>query len=125
MSIHTSDRRSFERHIAFARPTIVLLSLLALLEWPGTKPGSRALVFIVTYFFLVHLIIVAERILESRNWLFPLVLDLIALAVFLYLSPPQVTLCFPYLFVSYATGSRWSIRPAAFLLRVLSLALVC
>jgi len=124
MSLHTSDRRSFERHIAFARPTIVLLSLLALLEWPGTKPGSRALVFIVTYFFLALLIIVAERILESRNWLFPLVLDLFALAVFLYLSPSQVAVWFPYLFVAYATGSRWGIRPAVFLLGVLSLALV-
>jgi len=100
------------------------LSLLALLEWPGTKPGSRALVFIVTYFFLALLIIVAERVLESRNWLFPLVLDLFALAVFLYLSPSQVAVWFPYLFVAYATGSRWGIRPAVFLLGVLSLALV-
>ena len=123
MNSETSDRRYFERQIAIARPTIILLSLLALLEWPGTA-GSRAFAFIAAYLILAILIIVFERLLEGRDRHFPLFLDLIALIVFLFLSPSHVAVWFPYLFVAYATGSRWGFRPAVFLLGALSLALV-
>ena len=124
MSSQTSDRRYFERQIAFARPTIVLLSLLALLEWPGTRPTSPALAFISVYLVFACLIVIFERLFEKRDWHFPLVFDLAALGIFLWLSPSQVAVWFPYLFVAYATGSRWGFRPAVFLLGALSLGMV-
>ena len=124
MSSPTSDRRYFERQVAFARPTMVLLSLLALLEWPRSAPVSRALVFLVAYFVAALLIIVFERVFERRNWNFPLLFDLFAFMTILYLSPSQVAAWFPYLFVAYAAGSRWGLRPAVILLGVFSLALV-
>jgi signal transduction histidine kinase len=124
MSSPTSDRRHHERQIAYARPIILLLSLLALLDHPSVEQSAAALAFLIGYIIAGVLIIGTERLLEKRAWHFPLFFDVLALVVFLYLSPSHVAVWFPYLFVAYATGSRWGSRPAVFLLGALSLSLV-
>jgi hypothetical protein len=70
------------------------------------------------------LAIPAEWAFRSRPWHLPLTVDLLALGVFLYISPFSVALWFPYLFVCYASGSRWGLTSAIPIAGVLSLALV-
>jgi signal transduction histidine kinase len=124
MSPHETDRRHFERQIAFARPIIILLSILALLEQPLTPSVRRAISFLIAYLLLSFAVILLERLLRNRPWHLPLACDLLALGVFLFLSPAAVAVWFPFLFVCYGAGSRWGLRSAIPLAGTLSLALV-
>ena len=124
MSPHETDRRHFERQIAYARPIIIFLSILALLEQPLTLAVHRAVSFLIAYLLLSFAVIFLEWILRNRPWHLPLACDLLALGVFLFLSPAPVAVWFPFLFVCYAAGSRWGLSSAIPLAGTLSLALV-
>ena len=124
MSPHETDRRHFERQIAFARPIIIFLSVLALLEQPFTPSVRRAVSFLIAYLLLSFAVIFLEWFLRNRPWHLPLACDLLALGVFLFLSPAPVAVWFPFLFVCYAAGSRWGLSSAIPLAGTLSLALV-
>jgi hypothetical protein len=49
MSPHETDRRHLERQIVYARPIVVLLSILALLQQPDSQAAKRAISFLVAY----------------------------------------------------------------------------
>ena len=124
MSPHETDSRNFERQIVYARPISVLLAIIALVEQPTAVSIHRALSFLIFYLALSLAAIVAEWILRARQWHLPLALDLVALGIFLYISPVPVAVWFPYLFVCYASGSRWGLSSAIPIAGILSLALV-
>jgi len=112
MSSHETDRRHFERQIMYARPITILLSILAILEWPATRQSNRCLYFLFGYLLLSLAIMGLEVLLSEREWHSPLTLDLILLGVLIYLAPFTVPVWFPFLFVSYAAGSRWGLSTA-------------
>jgi signal transduction histidine kinase len=112
MSPHDSDRRHFERQILFARPIIILLSILAILEWPASADSHRCLYFLIGYFGYSLAVIALELLLAARDWYAPLAIDLALIAILIYLSPIAVPIWFPFLFISYAAGSRWGLRTA-------------
>ena len=112
MSPHDSDRRHFERQILYARPIILVLSILTILEWPATADGHRCLFFLFSYLVYSFLVIALELLLSQREWHAPLLIDIVLLCVLIYLSPFAVPVWFPFLFVTYASGSRWGIRSA-------------
>lgn len=124
MSPHESDRRHIERQIAYARPIMVLLALIALLEQPALHRAQRPLSFLVAYFVLSVLALLFERALSGLSWHLPLACDLLALGFFMYVSPTTVPAWFPYLFVCYAAGIRWGLRVAFPLASALALILV-
>jgi signal transduction histidine kinase len=124
MTPHETDRRHFERQIAFARPIVVLLTLIALLEQPSSRYAKRAISFLVTYLVLSLLALFFEKMLSDRSWHLPLAVDLIALGFFMVISPSTVPAWFPYLFVSYVAGNRWGLSSAFPLAGLLSLELV-
>jgi len=124
MSPHESDRRHIERQIAYARPIMVLLALIALLEQPALHRAQRPLSFLLAYFVLSILALLFERTLSGLSWHLPLACDLLALGFFMYVSPTTVPAWFPYLFVCYAAGIRWGLRVAFPLASALSLILV-
>jgi signal transduction histidine kinase len=124
MSPHESERLNFGRQIVYARPISVLLALIAVIEQPAATYPRYALRFLIGYLVISLLAIPAEWIFRSRRWHLPLTVDLLALGVFLYISPFSVALWFPYLFVCYASGSRWGLTSAIPIAGVLSLALV-
>src|SRR5580704_7022190 len=124
MSPHETDRRHFERQIAFARPIVVLLTLIALLEQPSSRYAKRAISFLVTYLVLSLLALFFEKMLSDRSWHLPLAVDLIGLGFFMVISPSTVPAWFPYLFVSYVAGNRWGLSSAFPLAGLLSLELV-
>ena len=47
MNPHETDRRHFERQIAYARPIIVLLALIALLQQPASLHAKRSISFLI------------------------------------------------------------------------------
>jgi signal transduction histidine kinase len=124
MSPHESDRRHIERQIAYARPIVVLLALIALLEQTTYGHAHRTVYFLIAYFFLSVLALLFERVLTDLTWHLPVACDLLALGIFVYLSPTTVPAWFPYLFVCYAAGIRWGIRVAFPLVSGLALLLV-
>jgi signal transduction histidine kinase len=124
MSPHQTDRLHYERQIVFARPIIVLLSILALLEQPPSRDSHRSLTFLVTYLLLSLGVIQLERLLSNRAWHLPLACDLLALALFMYLSPSAIPVWFPYMFICYVAGIRWGIDSALPLAGGLSLLVV-
>ena len=124
MSPHETDRRHFERQIAYARPIVTLLSLLALLEQPLTAQVRHALSFLIGYALVSLAVIFVEWVFRERAWHLPLSCDVLALAFFLLLSPASVAVWFPFLFVCYSAGSRWGLSSAIPLAGTFSLALV-
>ncbi len=112
MSPHESDRRHIERQIAYARPIVALLALIALLEQIPYRNAHRTIYFLIAYLFLAVVALLFERMLSGLTWHLPLACDLIALGLFIYLSPTTVPAWFPYLFVCYAAGIRWGLRVA-------------
>jgi signal transduction histidine kinase len=124
MSPHESDRRHIERQIAYARPIVVLLALIALFQQTSNNYARRPVYFLLAYFFLSVLVLLFERMLSDLTWHLPLACDLLALGLFMYLSPTTVPAWFPYLFVCYAAGIRWGLRVAFPLASGLALLLV-
>ena len=112
MSPHESDRRHIERQIAYARPIVALLALIALLEQIPYRHAHRTIYFLIAYLFLAVLALLFERMLSGLTWHLPLACDLMALGFFIYMSPTTVPAWFPYLFVCYAAGIRWGLRVA-------------
>ena len=112
MSPHESDRRHIERQIAYARPIIILLALIALFEHTPSHYAQRPISFLIAYFILSLLAVPFERMLSALSWHLPLACDLLALGIFMYVSPSTVPAWFPYLFVCYAAGMRWGLRVA-------------
>jgi signal transduction histidine kinase len=124
MSPHESDRRHIERQIAYARPIIVLLALIALFQQNSNHYAHPPFYFLIAYFVLSVLGLLFEGMLSGMSWHLPLAFDLVALALFMYLSPTTVPAWFPYLFVCYAAGIRWGLRVAFPLASGLALLLV-
>src|SRR5260370_304181 len=52
MSPHESDRRHIERQIAYARPIVVLLALIALFEQTSSNYARGPIYFLIVYFSL-------------------------------------------------------------------------
>jgi signal transduction histidine kinase len=121
MSPHETDRRHFERQILYARPIIIVLSILAILEWPASADAHRCLYFLFAYFVYSLGVIALELLLSGREWYSPLAIDIALVVILIYLSPFAVPIWFPYLFASYAAGSRWGLRTAMPLAATLAL----
>ena len=124
MTPHEAEGRHLERQIAFARPVIQLMALVALVELKRPEDSTVALLFLVGYLGFSLLLLGAEYLLRVRDWHLPLVVDLAALVVLLVASPSSVPIWFPYLFLSYAAGMRWGFRWAIALSGIFSLALL-
>jgi signal transduction histidine kinase len=124
MSPHEADRRHFERQIVYFRPIIIVMAGLALLERAPSPVIRLSLTFLLAYFLLAILVISAEHLLAKRNWHLPLVVDLLALAFFIYISPFTVPVWFPYLFFCFAAGIRWGFRVTIPVAGILTLTIV-
>jgi signal transduction histidine kinase len=124
MNPHETDRRHIERQIAFARPIIVLLTLIAMLQQPSAQHANRPISFLTGYLVLSLCVILFEKIFPSRTWHLPLFVDLVALGYFMIVSPSMVPAWFPYLFVCYVAGIRWGLNSAFPLAGLLSLEII-
>jgi signal transduction histidine kinase len=124
MSPHPTDRLHFDRQIVLARPLVIFLSLLALLEQPLSPQARRCVAFLLSYLLLAVLVIFLERALRARSWHLPLACDVLALGFFMLISPSSVPVWFPFLYICWVAGLRWGHRAAFPLAGALALALV-
>jgi len=124
MSPHQTDRHHFDRQIVYARPVLILLALLAVLEQPPSHALRRSVSFLIAYLIVSLLVTQLERLLRKRSWHLPLLCDLLALGYFIYISPSTVPVWFPFMFICYAGGIRWGLGLTVPLAGALSLVLV-
>src|SRR5665213_3965963 len=124
MQPHASERRHLERQIAYARPIFMVLALVDLLDRPPSARGPQAVLFVTAYLFISLGLALAQNLRWFNDLVFPLPLDLAALAVFLVLSKSVVAFWFVYLFVALAAGIRWGTRRSVMLAGVVTFALL-
>ena len=119
-----AERRHLERQITYARPILMVLALVDLLERPTGERGPHAVLFITTYLG-VSLVLAAIQNLQWIGDVFlPLPFDLAALAAFLVLTQSVVAFWFLYLFVALAVGIHWRMRSSVILAGVVTFALL-
>src|SRR5882762_309148 len=124
MSPHQTDRHHFDRQIVYARPVLILLALLAVLEQPPLHELRRSVSFLIAYLIVSLLVTQLERLLRKRSWHLPLLCDLLALGYFIYISPSTVPVWFPFMFICYAGGIRWGLDLTVPLAGAIALVLV-
>jgi len=119
-----AERRHLERQITYARPILMVLALVDLLDRPPGERGSHAVLFVTAY-LCVSLVLAA---MQNLQWVgeirLPLLFDLAALAAFLLLTQSVVAFWFVYLFVALAVGIRWRMRSSVIFAGVVTFALL-
>src|SRR5258708_39689484 len=110
MNSQPADRLHFDLQLAYARPVIATLAILGLLELRLAREVQTSLAFLIAYVLAAILILVLERALRRYHWRLPLVGDILAAGIFLYLSPAQIPTWFLIFFVAFAAGYPWNLR---------------
>ena len=124
MQPHASERRYLERQIAYARPIFLVLALVDLFEEPSSLRGHHAVGFIAAYLGVSLLLAALDKVHGVSMPSPPLAADIIALSVFLLLTPSVIAFLFVYLFVALAAGTRWGLHRTVVLAGAATLALL-
>ncbi len=123
MQPDNTDRPRLDRQAALARPILLALALVDLLEVEPAQANPGAVLFVGAYLLIA--LIFALRAPSGRGGGFelPLEADVAALAVLLLLTPSVTAFWFFYLFVVFSAGARWGARAAMVLALIFTLAL--
>jgi signal transduction histidine kinase len=124
MQPHAAEGRYLERQIAYARPIFLVLALVDLFEGPSSLRGRHSVAFIAAYLGVSLLIVAVDNLHGVYIPPPPLAADIIALTVFLLLSPSVIAFLFVYLFVALAAGTRWGLPRSIVLAGAATLALL-
>jgi len=110
MSPQASERRHFELQLAAARPVVVLLAIVSLLELQPARLAARPLSLLIAYLVAALLSLVFERALWAYDWHLPLACDVLVLGVFFYLSVIRLPAWCLLFFVAFAAGYRTNLK---------------
>jgi len=113
-----------QRQVTLARPILLLLALLDLVELEPTQAGRGALLFLSAYLFLAIVLVVGEQFGPMASFRLPLAVDIAATLVFLIIGPAVVAFWFLYLFIVLAAATHWGTRQAMLLAGVFAAGLV-
>src|SRR5260221_7381562 len=105
-----AERRHLERQITYARPILMVLALVDLLERSSSQRGPYAVLFIGAYLCLSLTLAAIQNLQWIGDIFLPLPFDMAALAAFLLLTKSVVAFWFLYLFVALAAGISWRMR---------------
>src|SRR5258706_13241873 len=105
-----AERRHLERQITYARPILMVLALVDLLERSSSQRGPHAVLFISAYLCLSLILAAIQNLQWIGDIFLPLPFDLAGLAAFLVLTKSVVAFWFLYLFVALAVGIRLGVR---------------
>jgi len=119
-----AERRHLERQITYARPILMVLALVDLLERSSSQRGPHAVLFISAYLCLSLTLAAIQNLQWVGDIFLPLPFDLAALAAFLVLTKSVVAFWFLYLFVALAVGIRWRMRSSVMFAGVVTFALL-
>ncbi len=124
MEPHATERRELDRQIVLARLIFLVLTLVYLLEGGIAPEEVKAISFVVVYFLLGIVAAILESVERWQFTLLPFWVDLLALAIYLFLAPYVVGFWFFYLFVAFAAGIRWDMRRVVILAGIATFALL-
>src|SRR5712672_4268487 len=119
-----AERRHLERQITYARPILMVLALVDLLERSSSQRCPHAVLFISAYLCLSLTLAAIQNLQWVGDIFLPLGFDLAALAAFLLLTKSVVAFWFLYLFVALAVGIRWRMRSSVMFAGVVTFALL-
>ncbi len=124
MQPHAAERRHLERQITYARPIFMVLALGDLLERPPQDRGPHAIALVLTYLCEALALVMWQELPGFGDWRVPLVGDILALTVFLFLTRSAAAFWFLYLFVALAAGIRWGLERCILLAGAVTLAVL-
>jgi signal transduction histidine kinase len=110
MYLDSTERLYLERQITLGRAIFVSLSLIVLLETSLPAARKASAIFLSVYLAVALADVLADRFVGERRWRFPLAVDLVALAAFLYLTPSVSAFWFLFLFSVFALATRGRAR---------------
>src|ERR1700757_777033 len=105
MPLDSAERLYIERQVTLARAILVALALVALLETAPAPVKRSAVVFLSFYLAASLGIALTEQFFSDWHLRIPLVVDAVALGVFLFLTPSVSAFWFLLLFSVFALSS--------------------
>jgi signal transduction histidine kinase len=124
MEPHAAERRHLERQIVFARPIFLVLALLDLTVLRAGEPEWLAIGFVGVYLGAAVGLIWLATIAQARALDFPTGLEILALAVFLVITPSMAAFLYLMLFLAFVTGVRRGMERVVLFCGVATLALL-
>jgi len=109
-SLEGTERLYLERQVTLGRVILVALSLVTLLETSGESVRTASVAFLAVYLLVALGAALAERFSGENRFRIPIVVDFLALAAFLYLTPSVSAFWFLFLFAVFAQANRGNTR---------------
>ncbi len=110
MPLDATERLYLERQVTLGRAILVALSLVTLLETSGSRVHTASVAFLSVYLLVALGAALGDRFFSEVRFRIPIVVDFLALAVFLYLTPSVSAFWFLFLFAVFALASRGNTR---------------
>jgi signal transduction histidine kinase len=110
MPLAGTERLYLERQVTLGRVILVALSLVTLLETSGASVNAASVAFLSIYLLAALGAALADRFAADARFRIPIVVDFVALAAFLYLTPSVSAFWFLFLFVVFAQANRGNTR---------------
>lgn len=121
MPLDNTERIYIERQVTLARAISIALALIILFATPGMHVRRAPVAFLLIYLLVSVGAAIAERFFPRIPFHMHTVADLLALAVFLVLTPSIPAFWFLFLFVIFVFAIRGDKRPAILLAAVATL----
>jgi len=110
MPLDGTERLYLERQVTLGRVILVSLSLVTLLETSGASVHTASVAFLAIYLLVALGAALADRFFAEARLRIPVIVDFLALAAFLYLTPSVSAFWFLFLFAVFAQANRGNTR---------------
>jgi signal transduction histidine kinase len=110
MPLDGTERLYLERQVTLGRVILVALSLVTLLETSGASVHTASVAFLAIYLLVALGAALADRFFAEARLRIPVIVDFLALAAFLYLTPSVSAFWFLFLFAVFAQANRGNTR---------------
>jgi signal transduction histidine kinase len=110
MLLDGTERLYLERQVTLGRVIMVALSLVTCLETSGASVHTASVAFLSVYLVVAVGAALADHFLTDARVRIPIVVDFLALAAFLYLTPSVSAFWFLFLFAVFAQANQGNTR---------------
>lgn len=124
MQPHAAEQRHLERQIVFARPIFLVLGLLDLTVLQPGPPAWLPIAFLTAYLATAMALIWLTSLRQGRALSPPVWLEILALGIFLILTPSMAAFLYLLLFLAFVAGVRWGMERVVLFCGIATLALL-